>query len=760
MRKQIRKSVAWCLVLCLSFILLTGFDFQQGFGSIHYQETYGVFQQTDYQRMIGENPNRGIVEAHVVVSDLEESGLRPFVFAGEVRGTYTVDTMVKTAEANGYKVVAAINGDIFDTGTGTPRGTVIHNKNIITSGYHPDRVIAFYENGTLAMSQVQLEYSYMSLRENATSQGLIGYFNVPDGGAGGLFLYNRNYGSTTMTTGERLEVVIQVEDMQMGVNRSITGTVKNIINGGDTPIGNQELILSTSKSSAYYPSLSQLAVGEQVEISCREKGSGLADAVEAVGLYYSIVENGRMVTNGTAVNPRTALGVKRDGSLVLYVVDGRQSGLSNGLTIEELADHMIELGCISAWNLDGGGSSQMLVRKPGMDEKATLKNSPSGGAARAVSNGLLLVYEEAATNQVSHIHTYPANTILLPGESVAMKTYATNSLYEKMTAPKGVQYETNQYGLMDGNQFTAGNSVGEATIKANVDGLKTEATVQIVNQVRIVPASEKWTIKPGETRKVEARVAYGVVALPNSTPTFAYGCDSAIGSVDNSGVFKAAKVLSETTGKITISYGSQEASIAVTVTPVVLTPIVFSDTHGHWAKETIGILAAMGKVGGVGDNMFMPDGELTRAQFIAFLAKATDGVDVTKAQAANFTDVPASSWATSYINWGYQEGIVSGVGEGLFAPDAPITREQMAVMLCNYAVYQSFALPQKDDAFTDFTDKNSISSWARDYVQTVAGAKMMSGMGDQRFEPQGIATRAQAAKIIYEYINAREGIND
>ena len=123
----------------------------------------------------------------------------------------------------------------------------------------------------------------------------------------------------------------------------------------------------------------------------------------------------------------------------------------------------------------------MLVRKPGMDEKATLKNSPSGGAARAVSNGLLLVYEEAATNQVSHIHTYPANTILLPGELVAMKTYATNSLYEKMTAPKGVQYETNQYGLMDGNQFTAGNSVGEATIKANVDGLKTEATVQIVN---------------------------------------------------------------------------------------------------------------------------------------------------------------------------------------------------------------------------------------------------------------------------------------
>lgn len=760
MKNQFQKSAAWCLIICLSFVLFTGFDFLQGFGTIYYQETYDVFQQTHYQRMIGDNPNQGIVEAHMVESDLEESGLRPFVFAGEVRGTYTVDTMVKTAEANGYKVVAAINGDIFDTGTGTPRGTVIHNKNIITSGYHPDRVIAFYEDGTLAMSQVQLEYSYVSLQENSTNQGLIGYFNVPDGGAGGLFLYNRNYASSTLTAGERIEVVIQVEDMQMGVNRSITGSVKEILSGGNTPIGNQELILSTSKSSPYYTSLSQLVVGEQVEISCREKGTGLADAVEAVGLYYSIVENGRMVTNGTAVNPRTALGVKRDGSLVLYVVDGRQGSLSNGLTIEELAEHMIELGCISAWNLDGGGSSQMLVRKPGMDETALLKNSPSGGAARAVSNGLLLVYEEAGTHRVSHIHTYPSNTILLPGESVVMKTYATNSLYEKMTVPNGVQYEVDRYGTMEENQFTAGASVGDAIIKASVEGMKAEATVQIVNQVRIIPASEKWTIKPGESRKVEARIAYGTVALSNSTPAFSYSCDSTIGTVDNNGVFKAAKVLSETTGKITISYGSQEASIAVTVTPVVLTPVIFSDTHGHWAKETIGILAAMGKVGGVGDNMFMPDGELTRAQFMAFLAKATDGVDVTKAQAANFTDVPASSWATSYINWGYQEGIVSGVGDGLFAPDAPITREQMAVMLCNYAVYQSFALPQKEDAFTEFTDKKKISSWARDYVQTVAGAKMMSGMGDERFEPQGIATRAQAAKIIYEYIDAREGIND
>jgi hypothetical protein len=759
MKKDVRTSVAWCLTACMVFMVFTGFVVQKGFGAIQYEESYQIFHDTYYQRLIGENPQRGIVDAHVVVCDLSTSGLRPFVFAGEVRGTYTVDSMVKAAESNGYKVVAAINGDIFDTGTGTPRGTVIHNGNIITSGYHSDRVIAFYKDGTLGMSQVQLEYKYLSLGTQGL-KGEITYFNVPDGGAGGLFLYNRNYSSSTGTAGERIEVVVEVPDMQMGVNRVLKGTVKKIVEGANTIIGNQELVLSTSKTSSYYENLVRLTVGEEIEISCMEQGTGLADAVEAVGIYHSIVENGKMVTNGTAVNPRTALGLKRDGSLVFYVMDGRQGALSNGLTIEELAYHMIELGCVSAWNLDGGGSSQMLMRKPGIDERASLKNSPSGGSPRAVSNGLLLVYEDVGNKVVSRIHTYPANTLLLPGESVVLKTYATNAYYEKVSAPTGAYYVTDRYGTMEGDRFVAGAGAGNATIQASVEGLKSQALVQIVDQVNILPGSSKWTLKPGESKQVEANIAYGKVPMPNSKPSFAYACDANIGTIDGNGMFRAANLRSEVTGKITISYGSQKADIAVTVTPVTLSPVLFSDTYGHWAKEYIGILAAMGKVSGVGNDMYMPDGALTRAQFVAFLAKATDGIDVTQAQAANFKDVSSSEWSYAYINWAYQEGIVSGVGDFLFNPDSSITREQMAVMLCNYAVYQGFALPQQEGVFTDFVDKNRISPWARDYVQTVVGSKMMSGMGEKRFAPQGVATRAQAAKIIYEYIDAREGIND
>ena len=187
---------------------------------------------------------------------------------------------------------------------------------------------------------------------------------------------------------------------------------------------------------------------------------------------------------------------------------------------------------------------------------------------------------------------------------------------------------------------------------------------------------------------------------------------------------------------------------------------MFSDTYGHWAKNYIGLLAAMGKVGGIGNDMYDPDGSLTRAQFLAFLAKATDGIDVKQSQPAGFTDVDSKDWSYAYVNWGYAEGIVSGVGDNKFNPNAPITREQMTVMLCKYAVFQKYALPQKENVSMDFADKNRISSWALDYVYTVVGSKIMMGMGENRFEPQGIATRAQAAKIMYEYIDSREGIND
>lgn len=514
MKKQLKLLTYVLMIVFLIMGTLTGFSVHKGFGTIYYEDNYKIFNQVTFGELIGENSIHGIENACFVQADISKGNLKPFVFAGEVRGSYTLEDMVKYAEESGYKVVAGINGDIYDTSTGVPKGTVIHGGNIVTSGYQPNRVITFDKDNAISMATVGLRYSLTTNIASEVFKTNIDYFNVNDGGSGSLFIYNRHYSPSTKTSGERVEVVIDVEDMQMAVNKIITGTVNSVVNSSNTTIGEKQFVLSTSKDCPYAAWLSKMQPGEAIELSCTETGSGLADAKEAMGLYHNIVENGKMVTVGTAVNPRTALGVKSDGSVILYAIDGRQNDKSLGISMVELANHMIDLGCVSAWNLDGGGSTQMVVRKPGIDTKATLKNSPSGGTARKVSNGLLLVYKGNGGSDVANIHIYPSSTVMLAEQSVTLKAYATNDYYEKVPTPKDITYAVNSYGAMNDSIFTAGKDAGVATIVGTYGNLVADSSVQIVDQVIIKPSTKKLMLTPGETKQVSASIFYGIYQLP------------------------------------------------------------------------------------------------------------------------------------------------------------------------------------------------------------------------------------------------------
>ena len=121
--------------------------------------------------------------------------------------------------------------------------------------------------------------------------------------------------------------------------------------------------------------------------------------------------------------------------------------------------------------------------------------------------------------------------------------------------------------------------------------------------------------------------------------------------------------------------------------------------------------------------------------------------------------MPEDEWYYDYVNWGYENGIVNGMTETEFAPGANITREQMTVMLCNFARYLNFAIPQSAE-YMIFTDQNAISGWAIDYVATVVGGGIMNGQPEGDFQPQGFATRAQASKVLYIFCNLRDGIEE
>jgi hypothetical protein len=146
--------------------------------------------------------------------------------------------------------------------------------------------------------------------------------------------------------------------------------------------------------------------------------------------------------------------------------------------------------------------------------------------------------------------------------------------------------------------------------------------------------------------------------------------------------------------------------------------------------------------------MFGPEFALTRAQFLAMLAKTVDGLDLNAPPPSGFEDVPMEAWHYGYVNWGYAAGIVKGMDETHFAPDLPVTREQMTVMLANFAGVTGISLPDTGVA-PAFTDLAAISVWAGEAVDRVVRAGVMNGMPEGGFAPQAGATRAEAAKVAY-----------
>ncbi|MDR1574178.1 MAG: S-layer homology domain-containing protein [Clostridiales Family XIII bacterium] len=174
----------------------------------------------------------------------------------------------------------------------------------------------------------------------------------------------------------------------------------------------------------------------------------------------------------------------------------------------------------------------------------------------------------------------------------------------------------------------------------------------------------------------------------------------------------------------------------------------FTDTAGHWAADAIRTVVAAGLFKGVSAANFDPDGTMTRAMFATVLARHADG---TAAGGASFGDVPAGRWYTDAVLWAAENGIVSGVGGGLFDPDGQITREQLAVMLHGYAKFAGIDTSGAA-GISGFADDASVSPWASDALAWAVSEGLISGKPGGLLDPKGKATRAEVAAILERFI--------
>ena len=172
----------------------------------------------------------------------------------------------------------------------------------------------------------------------------------------------------------------------------------------------------------------------------------------------------------------------------------------------------------------------------------------------------------------------------------------------------------------------------------------------------------------------------------------------------------------------------------------------FTDVKsGDWFYEAVQYVYDKGMMTGVSADRFAPASTTTRGMIVTILYRLENEPEVSGGSA--FTDVESGAWYADAVAWAAANDIVNGTSATTFAPNSPITREQMAAILYRYAAYKGYDVSQKAD-LSGYTDATSISGYAKDALAWANAQKLITGVTDTTLNPQGSATRAQVATIL------------
>ena len=176
----------------------------------------------------------------------------------------------------------------------------------------------------------------------------------------------------------------------------------------------------------------------------------------------------------------------------------------------------------------------------------------------------------------------------------------------------------------------------------------------------------------------------------------------------------------------------------------------FTDISGHYAQSQIKKLYEDNILNGITDTEFGPNETVSRAQFAAMIKRALELNSVL--YSGQYGDVSSNDWFASDVATITKAGIMAGDDLGNFRPNDQISREEMAKVLVNAYKLKTSTAVSGNNASSVFGDSGSISGWAKEYVDAAVSLNLLSGFEDNTIRPQDIATRAQAATVIYRLI--------
>lgn len=692
------------------------------------------------------------------------SDARPILVqgSGTIYGGASINYAISQAQAQGYHVLGAINTDFFAMSTGVPIGLVVEDG-IYKSSNDGENALILTDGraGILDKPRVSL-----SLYNDSTGRTITpNHLNKTRGAAGGLYLLNEHF-STVSTRAQGSGWYVRMKaaaDPVTGrapgltVNSTLTLEVTELILS-DQPItiGPDEYILTADSGDGLGEVFNGFHEGDRITLTTYCQDSRLSAAQWACGVGDIMVRDGSITDNSTWVyrsdgrQPRSALGLKPDGTLVLYAVDGRQSGYSVGLTQYDLAEELLRQGCTTVVNLDGGGSTALSVWVPGQSGPALI-NKPSDGRARSCASYLLLVTDRRGDGRADRLVSDDNGKVVLAGSSLTLsKPKAVDEGLNLVNAALSEADYTSWDGLgtIWNGVYTAGLYPGADTVRITNGSLSGQFRLHVVDRLTDLTVTRagssaaltSLSLKGGEQIQLAVSGSYwGRTALRDFGPV-TVTVQGNVGTVDRNGLFTAAQNPEE--GSITFSAGGLSKTVQIT------RAYVHDDVApGHWAYNAVEYCYDKGIVRGVSSTQFGPGNPMRRGDFILILYNAAGKPEVT--QPCTFTDVSPDDYFYTALAWAQSRGLASGSSSLAFSPWDPITREQTFSLLYRFLPLIGKACPDAPLSVLDaFQDKDKVAEYARTATATLVSQGLVSGSSGA-IDPKSTLTRAQMASLIY-----------
>lgn len=657
-----------------------------------------------------------------------------------------MDAAARALEQQGLHTVAGINGGYFTLATGVPVG-IVAGDGALRSWSAEDAwmdAVGFRADGGAVIGKPGVSLTLRAGEDTVAVAGL----NQPRGA--GLALYTDDFAATTKTSGGGWNVVCAL-DGAIPLSGSVTLTVERVVTvDGAVAIPEGRAVLSfagdTEKDEA--PAwLDALSAGDTLTLETACAGDW-ETVTSAVGLLYPLVEGGA-VASGLAkyadAAPRTAIGLRSDGGVVLYTVDGRQSGHSVGAGLDAVARRLLELGCVSAGALDGGASTSLRAILPG-DSSMTQVSSPSGGG-RNVVNYILLSTDAKPTGRAARLALYPQDIDILLGAGTALTVKAVDANGYAAPLPGNITYTVSDgLGTVEQGVFHA-KKAGSGTITAAAPGVEPVSIPVTVVETpdEILLYGERYgrlttslTLEPGQEVDLTARALNNHVLLESADECFTWALEPDGGEVDQTGHIVPAPVSG--TGTLTASAGTAKAEIPITVwSGVPFRDILTSDPRFPAIKYTYD----HDLFKGTETTIFDPDVVMNRAMLVTVLWRM-NGYPEAEAQ-PGFLDVPRSEWYGPAVAWASKTGIVAGYSDEEFGPLDELTKEQILAILWRYADYPETA------AELTAPDGAAVSEYARAPLAWALEA-LIDPDAEGKLLPQAPMTRAMVADVLMRYL--------